>query len=118
MTLSEAASVVVYVTQLRKGHLVGNRCSLKARRGKSCQVRATFRRLQFRAHTGPNAFKLNLRRLAPGNYTALIYATDSSSHRSHTIEVRFTIIRVASQHADFRSVGGSLEAVPPILMFF
>jgi hypothetical protein len=116
LTLNEAARVFLAITQQQHGHLVRHRCTTKAYRGKSCQVRLTFRRLVFRAAAGRNAFKLQPWHLAPGRYTALINATDRTGHRSRTIGIRLTIARVAIQHSGFRSVGGSLEAVAPILM--
>jgi outer membrane protein assembly factor BamB len=116
LTLSEGARVFVAITQLRNGHTVGHRCSWKARRGKPCLVRVTFTRLLFRAAAGRNSFKLHLRPLAPGHYTASIHATDSSGHRSRPIGIRFTIVRAAIRHSGFRSVGGSLEGVAQILV--
>jgi hypothetical protein len=79
-------------------------------------MRVTFTRLLFRAAAGRNAFKLLLRRVPPGHYTALIYATDGSGHRSRPIGIGFTIVRAAMQHSGFRSVGGSLEGVAQILV--
>jgi hypothetical protein len=116
LTLNEAARVLVAISQLHHGHLVRHRCTTKAYAGKSCQVHLTFRRLLFRAGAGRNAFKLQLRRLAAGQYTASIYVTDSSGHTSHPIGISLTIVRVPIQHSGFRSVGGSLEAVAPIVM--
>jgi polyvinyl alcohol dehydrogenase (cytochrome) len=92
LTVNEPARVFVAVTQLHHGHLVRHRCRTQARRGKSCQVRLTFRSLQFEAHAGGNAFQLHLRRLVAGQYTALVYATNSSGQRSRTVGIRFAIL--------------------------
>jgi polyvinyl alcohol dehydrogenase (cytochrome) len=93
LTLSEAATLTVAITELRHGHVVGHRCSSKVHRGKSCPVRVTLVRLHFRARAGRKAFKLSLRRLAAGRYTAFIYATDRAGRRSRTIRVTFRIVR-------------------------
>ncbi len=66
---------------------------MKARRGRGCQVRVTLVRLRFHPRAGRRALTLSLRRLAPGRYTALIYATDRAGHRSRTVRITFTILR-------------------------
>jgi hypothetical protein len=93
LTLSEAASLFVAITQLRHGHISGHRCSSRAHRSKRCLVRVTLLRRRLRAHAGRNALNLSLRHLAPGRYTALIHAIDRTGGRSLTIRVTFTIIR-------------------------
>lgn len=93
LTLSEGATLTVAITKLRHGHVVGHRCSSKVHRGKSCPVRVTLVRLHFHARAGRKAFKLSLRRLATGRYTAFIYATDHAGRRSRTIRIAFTIVR-------------------------
>jgi outer membrane protein assembly factor BamB len=92
LTLSEAATLIVAVTDLRHGHLAGHRCSRRARDGKSCLVRVTVVRLHFHARAGHRRFKLSLHQLSPGRYTALIHATDRVGGRSRTIRLTFTII--------------------------
>jgi polyvinyl alcohol dehydrogenase (cytochrome) len=93
LTLSEAATLIVAITDLRHGHISHRRCSVRAHRGKSCAARVTPRRLRFHAHEGRGRFKLSLRHLAPGRYTALIHATDSSGARSRMVRIEFTILR-------------------------
>ena len=93
LALSEAGTLSVAITQLRRGHLVGHHCSSRLHKGKSCLMRVNLVRLQFRARAGRKAFKLTLRRLAPGHYTAFIYATDDARRRSRTLRITFTIIR-------------------------
>jgi hypothetical protein len=93
LTLNEAAALTLAVTQLRHGHLISHRCRVKARSGKSCLALVTLVRLHLRARRGRNAFKLWLRRLAPGPYTAFINAADQTGRRSRTIRITFTIIR-------------------------
>ncbi len=93
VTLSEAATLTVAVTQLRRGHRVGRSCSLAARRGRQCFTRVTTLRLLFRARGGRRAFTLHLRTLKAGHYTALVSATDSLRRRSRTLTVTFTVVR-------------------------
>ncbi len=93
LNLSEAATLTVAITELRDGHVVGHRCSSKVHRGKSCPVRATLVRLHFHARAGRKAFKLSLRQLAAGRYTAFVYAANHAGRRSRTIRITFTILR-------------------------
>jgi polyvinyl alcohol dehydrogenase (cytochrome) len=93
LTLNEAATVTVSITQLRHGRIRGHRCSARANRGKRCRVRVVLLRRRLRAHAGANSFKLRLRSLAPGNYTALVYATDATGARSKTARITFTTVR-------------------------
>jgi outer membrane protein assembly factor BamB len=114
LTVSEPATLTVAVTQLHRGHLLRHRCRVRAKRGNPCQVRLTFVRLHPKAHAGRNAFALRLRRLAPGHYTALISAIDSSGRRSGTIGIRFTIIPGRSssiRKSSLRTAGASLMAL-------
>ena len=92
LTMSEAATLHVAITRLRPGHVVAHRCSSKLHGGKPCLVRMTLAHLHFHARAGPAAFKLSLRKFAPGHYTAVIYATDDAGRRSRTIRIRFTIV--------------------------
>jgi polyvinyl alcohol dehydrogenase (cytochrome) len=93
LTLSEAATLIVTITDLRRGHVSHRRCLARAHHGKSCVARVTLLRLRFHAHKGRGRFKLSLRHLAPGRYTALIHATDSAGARSPTVRIKFTILR-------------------------
>ena len=92
LTLSEAATLIVAITDLRRGHVSHHGCSVKTHRGKSCLARATLVRLRFHARKGRKRFKLPLSHLAPGRYTALIHATDGAGGRSTTIRITFTIL--------------------------
>ena len=94
LTLSEGTRLTVVITELRHGRLIGRRCSLHLHKGKRCLVRVTRLRVHFQAHAGRQAFKLRLRHLAPGHYTAFIYATDHAGRRSRTVRITFTIVRV------------------------
>jgi hypothetical protein len=92
LTLNKAATISVAITQLRQGHRVKGHCTTRTRRGKKCRVPVTLLRLRFQGHAGQNAFKLWLRKLAAGGYTAVIHATDRAGHRSRTIQITFTIL--------------------------
>ncbi len=114
LTASEAATLTVAATQLHNGRLVRRRCSTRAKRGKRCQVRVTFVRLHPKARVGRNAFKLRFRRLAPGHYTAFIYAIDSFGRRSGKVAIRFTILPGPSssiRKSPRRTAGASLMGV-------
>jgi len=93
LTLSEAASITVAIIELRRGHVVDHRCSVKVHTGKSCLLQVTVARLRFHVRAGRRVFKLSLRRLAAGHYTAVIYATDHAGRRSRTTRITFTIAR-------------------------
>jgi polyvinyl alcohol dehydrogenase (cytochrome) len=114
LTVSEAATLTVAATQLHNGRLVRRRCATRAKRGKRCQVRVTFVQLHPKARAGRNALKLRFRRLAPGHYTAFIYATDSSRRRSGNVAIRFTILpppSSSSRKSSRRGAGASLTAM-------
>ncbi len=92
LTLNKAATVTFAVTKLRSGHKVKGRCRVNARRGKKCQVRVTLTRRRLKSPAGRHKFKLAFLHLAPGRYTALIYATDRAGRRSRTVRITFTIL--------------------------
>lgn len=92
LTLSQPATLAVTITELRHGHTLRHRCSSNARRGRPCLRRVTLVRLHFHGRAGRNALKLSLRRLVPGHYTAVIYATDHAGRRSSSTRVTFTIL--------------------------
>ncbi|MBV9801327.1 MAG: PQQ-binding-like beta-propeller repeat protein [Solirubrobacterales bacterium] len=92
LTLSEPATLTVAISELRHGHRLGHGCSSKARKGRPCLRRVTLVRLHFHARAGRNALKLSLRRLVPGHYTAVIYATDRTGRRSRSSRVTFTVL--------------------------
>jgi polyvinyl alcohol dehydrogenase (cytochrome) len=94
LTLNESATLTIAITELRHGHLVAHRCSSNVHRGKPCEARVTLVRLHFDLRAGRKAFRLSLRKLASGRYTAFIYATDRTGRRSRTIRITFTILRV------------------------
>jgi hypothetical protein len=90
LTVSQAARIKVRITQTVKGHKVKGVCKRNAKRGNNCTTTLTKRTLTYSARAGANAFKLKLRGLAKGAYTATITAQDASG-KSRTIKLRFTI---------------------------
>jgi hypothetical protein len=92
LTLGEAATLSVAITQLHHGHVVLHSCLPRAQRGNTCRLQVTLMRFSFHAGFGQEAFKLPLRRLAPGHYTALITATDRAGLQSRTVGIKFSIL--------------------------
>ena len=93
MTLSEAATFNVLVTQARHGRKVKGRCRPGARNGRRCTLTVQKARLAFRGASGPNRFKLQLRSLAPGRYTATITARAKNGKNSKPVKLNFTIVK-------------------------
>jgi outer membrane protein assembly factor BamB len=93
LTLDEAATVTFAVTKLRPGHMVNGRCRVNAHRGKKCSTSVTLAKRHLKSPAGRHKFKLAFHRLAPGRYTALVYATDRAGLRSRTVRITFTILR-------------------------
>jgi outer membrane protein assembly factor BamB len=95
LSLSQAATVIVVIDARRHGRIVGHRCSPTARTGRSCVAWVTLVRLHFAARAGRRAFRLSLRHLAPGHYTAYIYATARTGRRSRVVRITLTITGAA-----------------------
>ena len=92
LSLNKAATVTFAVTKLRPGHKVKGRCRVNARHGKKCSLRVTLTRRRLKSSAGRHTFKLAFPRLAPGRYTAVIFATDRAGRRSRTVRITFTIL--------------------------
>jgi hypothetical protein len=90
LTVSQAARIKVRITQTIKGHKVKDVCKRHAKTGKRCTTTLTKRTLTYSARAGANAFKLKLRGLAKGAYTATITANNANG-KSRTIKLTFTI---------------------------
>jgi len=93
LTLSEAAQLHIQINHLRSGRRAGRRCRVGAKRGARCTVSRRARRISFHARRGANRRHLDLRRLAPGRYSAVISAVGPGNRHSRTVTVRFQIIR-------------------------
>jgi hypothetical protein len=88
LTLSAVATVRFVVT--RAGHKVKRVCKASAKKGKECQAKV--KTLTFSGRAGRNTFKLKLKGLKPGSYTAVITASNSSGTSGQT-KLRFKIKR-------------------------
>jgi hypothetical protein len=93
LTLSLPATVDVLVTQTVRGHEVNHRCKAGASRGGGCRL--TIRRTErtFSGVEGRNTFKLQLRGLAPGRYSANVSARATDGSASTPVTIGFTITR-------------------------
>ena len=78
LTLSQAARITVLITKTVRGHKVKGVCKRHAKTGKRCTTTVTKRTLSFSGRAGANAFKLKLRRLAKGRYTAAVTAQNAN----------------------------------------
>jgi hypothetical protein len=92
LTLSQPAKITVVITQTVKGHKVKHACKRTAKQGKRCTLAITKRTLNFVGKAKGNTFKLKLRGLAKGRYTAAVTAHNANG-KSATVKRKFTIIR-------------------------
>jgi hypothetical protein len=90
LTLSEAATVDVVVTQTRHGRKVKGRCKQGAKHGKRCTLTLRKATLAFPGALGANRFTLLVRRLAPGRYMATLTAL-AAGKDSNSVTLSFTI---------------------------
>lgn len=92
LTLSEAATLTVTVTQTRRGHRLHGRCSATAKHGAHCLIDVRRAKRTLHGSPGSDRFDLLLRGLAPGRYIATIVAR-AAGKSSKPIKVAFTIKR-------------------------
>ena len=92
LTVSQAAAIRVLITRAVKGRRIRGVCKRGAKAGKRCTTTITKRTLRFSAKAGANAFKLRLRGLPTGKYTAAVTAQNANG-RSGTVKRKFTIAR-------------------------
>ena len=90
LTLSQAARITVLITKTVRGHKVKGVCERHAKTGKRCTTTVTKRTLSFSGRAGANAFKLKLRRLAKGRYTAAVTAQNANG-KSGTVRLKFKV---------------------------
>jgi hypothetical protein len=93
LTLSSAASVKVVITHIVSGHKVRGVCKAHASKGKKCTINKKVKTLHFSGATGANRFKLLIKSLKPGSYTAKIAASNSTG-TSNAVTLKFKIITV------------------------
>ena len=90
LTVSQAARITVKIGQTVTGRKVKGVCKIHAKTGKRCTTTVTKRTLTLSARAGANTFKLKLRGLAKGAYTATISAQNANG-KSRAITLEFTI---------------------------
>jgi hypothetical protein len=90
LTMSQAATIRVLITRAVKGHEVKGTCTRRARTGKRCTTTSTERTLTFTGEAGANAFKLKLRGLAKGSYTAAVTAQNANG-KSDAVKLKFRV---------------------------
>jgi fibronectin-binding autotransporter adhesin len=70
--LVRPAKVTLRLTHRVAGRLVGRHCRAGAGHGRRCSATVTVARLRYAGRAGANSFRLRLRRLEPGRYTATL----------------------------------------------
>ena len=90
LTLSRTASVKVVITQSVAGHKVAGGCKAHATKGKKCTLNHEVKTLRFTGVAGSNSFKLLVKSLKPGAYTASITASDPVGS-SNRVTLKFKI---------------------------
>jgi outer membrane protein assembly factor BamB len=93
LTLSEAAQLHVSIGRLLSGHKVKRRCRAGRGHGPLCTVTRRARRISFHGRRGSIRRHLKLRGLTPGRYAVAVSAVGPGGRRSHTVTIRFAIIR-------------------------
>jgi hypothetical protein len=92
VTLSEAATLTLAVTEQVSGHRVGKSCKAGVKRhAKRCTVVVNAAKLMLAGAKGSNALKLALTKLAPGIYTGTLTATNSAGQSSQPQTLTFTV---------------------------
>jgi len=91
LTLSEAATVTVVVTQKMSGRKVKGKCKANAKHGKRCTLTIQKAKLTFHGRKGRNSFKFRVKSLRPGRYTATLTARSPGSKTSKPITLTYTI---------------------------
>ncbi len=93
LTLSEAATTTIVVTQKEPGREVKGKCKANAKKGKRCTLTVQKAKLTFHGMKGRNSFKFRVNSLQPGRYTATLTARSTGSLTSKPITFTFTIIK-------------------------
>jgi len=91
VTLSEAATVTVVVTQKASGRKVKGACKANAKHGKRCTLTVQKAKPTFHGVKGRNSFKFRVKSLKPGRYTATLTAQSRGTRTSKPVTFTFTI---------------------------
>jgi hypothetical protein len=92
LTPSQPAKITVVITQTVRGHKVKHACKRTTKKGKKFTLTITKRTLSFVGKAKANTFKLKLRGLAKGRYTAAVTAHNAND-KSGAVNPKFTTIR-------------------------
>ncbi len=90
LTISQAATIDVFIAETVAGHKLGSVCKRTAKKGRSCTTTVELRTLKLSGSAGANTFKLELAGLGKGSYTAAIVAANANG-RSSPARLAFTI---------------------------
>jgi hypothetical protein len=99
LKVSQAARIKVVIAHSVEGHRVRGVCKRRAKAGKRCTTTITSRILTFSARRGANAFKLKLRGLDTGSYTATVTAQNAHG-KSRAVKRMFAILPSSRVCAD------------------
>ena len=96
-TLSERATVRLYIKRVLAGHRIGHKCATGAGAGRSCSVYRAVGKLVRRTGRGrrkvPFTGRIGASPLRPGRYRLTVIAKDSAGNTSKPARARFTVIR-------------------------
>jgi hypothetical protein len=96
-TLSEPATVRLYIKRVLTGHRRGKRCSAKAGSGRPCSVYRAAGKLVRSGRKGarkvPFTGRIGAHALRPGHYRLSVIAKDAGGNTSKPARARFTIVR-------------------------
>lgn len=90
LTISQAATIEVQITQNVDAHKLGGLCKPTAKQGSRCTTRVKRRTLRFSGSAGSNTFELRTAGLGRGSYTATITA-ENANGKSSPVNLAFTI---------------------------
>lgn len=90
-TLSEPATVTVSISHRVGGRRARGKCSRRAKRGRRCAVRAHVATLTFDGVSGPNRFRVSVKRLRPGVYRARVTVRNTAGVTSAPTAIAFRV---------------------------
>lgn len=93
LTLSEAGSVVVSISEKLKGRRSDGHCQLHRRLGRPCSVAVHRLTLTFGAVRGHNTLTLGTASLGSGSYYATVTAIDALGRVSKAVSLAFHVVR-------------------------
>jgi hypothetical protein len=99
LTLSEAGSVLVTVSELFPGHKLYSRCSPHVKHGGHCSVSVRRTTLSLDGTKGSNALAFHVPQLKPGSYTATISLRNAAGLVSKSVVLGFGIMVPAHRNS-------------------